>query len=418
MVVGFDCPEAFIVHSSQLDWPVVDAVYKMSGQEFVMAERAKSSASNSCLPYTLDLKNDIILLTSRNLRKLQDILLGAYIIGIDSETRPSFYDRNNKYARNPTSLIQVAVRNKKGIEFVAIVDLLQMSTDDQAMDELNNILHESMSSADVVKVGQGLENDFREICASYPCLTSLLDVPSILDTNVLYRQIFPEIRQDISLKSLVLNFLHLDLIKTQQCSDWARRPLSSSQIDYAAGDALILLRLFDAMTYEAADRGDFDLPVLLRRFQYGVKVKKSIKPLIIPATNPLEDQQISTSAILPLSAEAVHTRFDQPASGLPSFGNSTISSINPVASLNLSMSLDTAEVLIETLSESSSCTSLSTEMSESSEEEEKDLRSTLVNRRIWRTKEKLHKTKRNDLWRPIHIEFSRKRNSAPFFTIL
>ena len=378
-----------------------------------MSALAKSSGSNSCLPYTLDLKNDIILLTSRNLRKLHDILLGAYIIGIDSETRPSFYDRHNKYARNPTALIQIAVRNKKGIEFVAIVDLLQISSDVMAMDELNKILLESMSNAEIVKVGQGLENDFREICASYPCLTSLQDVPSILDTNVLYRQIFPEVRQDISLKSLVLNFLHYDLIKTQQCSDWARRPLSSSQIDYAAGDALILLRLFDAMTYEAADRGNFDLPVLLRRFQHNVKPKRSIKPSLIVATTPSANQLTLTAAILPMAAEAIHTRFDHPLLALPHFGSSASHSTAPVSS----NSECDGDVSVETLSQSSSCTSLSTEMSESTShdgaEVEIESRRGPHKRLAWKTKEKLHKTKRNDLWRPIHIEISRRKFAAP-----
>ena len=386
-----------------------------------MSTLVKLGASNSCLPYTLDLKNDIILLTSRNLCKLQNILLDAYIIGIDSETRPSFYDRHNKYARNPTALIQIAVRNKKGNEFVAIVDLLQISCDVKAMDELNSILQETMLSADIVKVGQGLENDFREICASYPCLTSLQDVPSILDTNVLYRQIFPEIRQDISLKSLVLNFLHYDLIKTQQCSDWARRPLSSSQIDYAAGDALILLRLFDAMTYEAADRGDFDLPILLRRFQHGLKIKRSNKAFETVATNPSLNQQIPTSAILPMAAEAIHTRFDGPVLGLSHFDSSTETTLAPHESIDISRALGKCEgdVLTETLSESSSCTSLSTEMSECSSsdgpgEEGIGIRKSSQNRRAWKTKEKIYKTKRNDLWRPIHTEISRKRNSLPF----
>ena len=378
-----------------------------------MSLLVKSSGSNSCLPYTLDLKSDIILLTSRNLRKLQDILLGAYIIGIDSETRPSFYDRHNKYARNPTALIQIAVRNKKGVEFVAIVDLLQISSDVMAMDELNRILLESMSNAEIVKVGQGLENDFREICASYPCLTSLQDVPSILDTNVLYRQIFPEVRQDISLKTLVLNFLHYDLIKTQQCSDWARRPLSSSQIDYAAGDALILLRLFDAMTYEAADRGNFDLPLLLRRFQHNVKPKRSIKPLLIVATTQSANQLTLTAAILPMAAEAIHTRFDHPLLALPHF---SVNATNSTASASSNSECD-GDVSVETLSQSSSCTSLSTEMTESTNydgaEVELESRKGPQKRLAWKTKEKLYKTKRNDLWRPIHTEISRRRFAAP-----
>ena len=261
---------------------------------------------DSCLPYKLDLRNDIIFVNSRNLSKLTCMLKDAYMIGIDTETRPSFFNRKTKFGRYPTSIIQIAVRNKAESEFVAIVDLLQLSTDGNSMIDFNNIMLKSMTSAETVKIGQGLENDLREICTSYPTLTSFRDVHSIMDTNVLYRHLYPEIKQDVSLKNLALTYLHCELIKTQQCSDWARRPLSPSQIDYAAGDALILLRLFDAMTCEAADSSSFNLSSLLRRYQYGVSNKRAVKPatIEIPPTTDL-----SCSPKQPLNR--IHTRFEE-----------------------------------------------------------------------------------------------------------
>merc|ERR1711865_136890 len=49
------------------------------------------------------------------------------------------------------------------------------------------------------------------------------------------------------LKTVVAKWLDLDLDKTEQCSDWDRRPLSSSQVHYAAADAATLLDLASAM---------------------------------------------------------------------------------------------------------------------------------------------------------------------------
>ena len=54
----------------------------------------------------------------------------------------------------------------------------------------------------------------------------------------------------IQVDSLTKNYLHFDLDKSCQLSNWKLRPLSRSQILYAASDALVLLRLFDVMTFE------------------------------------------------------------------------------------------------------------------------------------------------------------------------
>ena len=382
------------------------------------------NTSDSCLPYTLDLQNDIVIVTIRNLKNLESILADAYIIGIDTETRPSFYNKKTRFGRYPTSIIQIAVRNKSEEEFVAILDLLNISSDGKAMNELNRILLNCLLNEDVVKVGQGLMNDLSEICTAYPTLSSFRDVPSIMDTNILYRHLQPEVKQDISLKNLALNYLHCDLIKTEQCSDWARRPLSSSQIKYAAGDALILLRLFDAMTCEAAENGGFNLSLLLRKFQYGVSSKRVVKPVIVNRSDSTVTPQIDSNDV-----KSVHTRFDENI--LKSELSPHPSDVHGVFVNNEETpdSVQTEEccsgVLSSgTISGSSSCTSLSSEGDSISDSTVSETSSSMwssantkkmnINRKAVSALSKYAKPKRKDIWRPLHTILG-KRNAAPAF---
>ena len=54
------------------------------------------------------------------------------------------------------------------------------------------------------------------------------------------------------LKSVAATWLGVHLDKTEQCSDWDRRPLSESQMRYAASDASVLLEIAAAMGLVAA----------------------------------------------------------------------------------------------------------------------------------------------------------------------
>lgn len=51
----------------------------------------------------------------------------------------------------------------------------------------------------------------------------------------------------ISLQKLVFLYLQRRLTKTQQTSNWNRRPLTFSQLHYAAADALVLIHIYDEL---------------------------------------------------------------------------------------------------------------------------------------------------------------------------
>ena len=58
-----------------------------------------------------------------------------------------------------------------------------------------------------------------------------------------------------SLASLVERFLHLRLAKGDRLTDWSRRPLTASQLSYAASDVAHLLPLADVISEQLSRRG-------------------------------------------------------------------------------------------------------------------------------------------------------------------
>ena len=162
----------------------------------------------------------------------------------------------------PVVLMQMGMRDKSGNEVVILIDLLDLSYDfnntattpQSTQGFLNNIFNDLLKEKEIIKFGQGLIHDMNEINRTYPLLTAFQGVNSILDTNTLHQFIHNDIKQCVSLSNLTLHYLNMRLMKTEQCSNWHMRPLSTSQINYAACDALVLLRLYDIMSCEAAEK--------------------------------------------------------------------------------------------------------------------------------------------------------------------
>ncbi|KAG5185127.1 ribonuclease H-like domain-containing protein [Tribonema minus] len=59
--------------------------------------------------------------------------------------------------------------------------------------------------------------------------------------------VFPSKKESNSLSGSCAAWLGAPLNKSEQLSDWGRRPLSASQIAYAANDAHCLTRIFAEM---------------------------------------------------------------------------------------------------------------------------------------------------------------------------
>jgi len=61
-----------------------------------------------------------------------------------------------------------------------------------------------------------------------------------------------------SLQNLVERYFHITLPKTHQKSDWSHRPLSEAQLEYAANDTARLVRLYEILKEEVAQKGRGD----------------------------------------------------------------------------------------------------------------------------------------------------------------
>jgi hypothetical protein len=221
------------------------------------------------LPFLFDLKENCLIYVDcpKSFLLFKEAMKDCILAGIDTERRPN---RGPKI--NPTSLLQIATRSSVGREKVFLIDLLVMRKNEKLFLQINDCLTTLMLSKTCYKIGQGLLRDFIELYSSYHELNCCQRVVSVVDTETLYRALNPEESQMISLKKLVKNHLHLNLVKAEQMSDWAERPLTRSQIHYAACDALVLLRLYDALSCEieehyAEQNIEFDMDKLSRSIE-------------------------------------------------------------------------------------------------------------------------------------------------------
>ena len=186
------------------------------------------------------------------------------VVGIDAEWVPR--------SGSPVALLQIATRRE-----AFLVDTLALCGDaeNQTMEaspreaslnaekaaSLNRFLADLFARRDVVKLGFGLEHDFSRLRRSFPGSLACVAEPArvcrsagFVDVRALCALVFPEKRKlrKAGLAVTVASVLGAYVDKTEQCSDWARRPLAPSQVAYAAADAHVLTALFDQCAHRSA----------------------------------------------------------------------------------------------------------------------------------------------------------------------
>ncbi len=141
------------------------------------------------------------------------------IIGIDTETRPSF----RKGVKYPVALIQIATRNK--------VYLFRINKAG-----FNKKLVKILEDPDTVKVGIAVHHDLDELKEFQP-----FEAENVVDLNT-YCQEMGFI--SIGLKKLTALILGFRVSKRQRVSNWEAESLSPAQVNYAATDAWVCREIF------------------------------------------------------------------------------------------------------------------------------------------------------------------------------
>jgi ribonuclease D len=163
---------------------------------------------------------EIILIdTDDALAKACNEIAKSAIIGIDTETKPSF----KKGIINTVALLQIATDKKA---YIIRLKKVKMSAQLAAI----------FSNKEIKKIGIAVFDDLKDLKKLHPFKDE-----SVVDLNLLAPKLGFE---SIGAKKLSALVLGIRISKRQQVSNWEAQKLSQAQIDYAATDAWICREIY------------------------------------------------------------------------------------------------------------------------------------------------------------------------------
>ncbi|KAM8995754.1 exonuclease mut-7 homolog isoform 1-T1 [Ara ararauna] len=222
----------------------------------------------------------------------EKVLQPAQVVGIDMEWRPSF----GMVGKPRVSLLQIALKDE--VFLLDLPRLLQQAEEDGEKEKLPHFIQMLYSDASITKLGYGMSGDLSNLAATWSALkdtdkkaqgvVDLLTVDKRLqkrsvdwkkggqEVDVLSLEQSDEGRgvkqPEKGLSLLVQYVLGKPLDKTEQLSNWEKRPLREEQILYAAADAYCLLEIYEKL---CKDPESFGLSSDLTESLVG---KESLKP--------------------------------------------------------------------------------------------------------------------------------------------
>lgn len=150
-------------------------------------------------------------------------------LAIDTE----FLREKTYYAK--LCLIQIATKDA-----VAIIDPFKISD--------LTVMAPVLTDASIVKIFHASSQDIEILYHE----TGVVPKP-VFDTQVAAALLGKS--QQASYAALVQSFCHVTLPKKDSFTDWSRRPLSPSQVEYAADDVTYLPRIYNDMVSELTEKG-------------------------------------------------------------------------------------------------------------------------------------------------------------------
>lgn len=164
----------------------------------------------------------VVVVTEREAEKAVQYLLSQPILGVDTETRPSF----KRGHLNQVALLQVSSHN---VCFLFRLNLLGMSP---AVKQL-------LEDAVVPKIGLSLRDDLHSLHA-----LGDFENGNFIDLQDHVKEIGVE---DLSLQKLYANFFGLRISKRERLTNWEADILDDKQKMYAATDAWTCIMLYEEL---------------------------------------------------------------------------------------------------------------------------------------------------------------------------
>ncbi|XP_066138244.1 exonuclease mut-7 homolog [Euwallacea fornicatus] len=199
------------------------------------------------------------------------------VVGIDCEWKPSF-------GGQPSELALMQIATHRGVFIIDIVVLGPAAP--PLWQELGKHL---FNNSDILKLGFGLSSDIHMIRQALPNLNFDTKQLGFLDLCSLWKHMekYPKLRLPFevkkggpSLSGLVQQCLGKSLDKSEQFSNWEKRPLRESQVYYAALDSYCLLEIYDVLKtcFEEADCPFEDICYSLIQHDGSLKKKPKKNP--------------------------------------------------------------------------------------------------------------------------------------------
>ncbi|CAK9077521.1 unnamed protein product [Durusdinium trenchii] len=159
------------------------------------------------------------------------------VMGVDAEWQPR--------TSHGLALFQMAFRRS-----VFLLDMVALTRQDPLRGRVAELIKEALEAEHLYKVGFNLEVDLQRLHAVLPETSCAVNLIDLRDLHAVALPNAPS--KPLSLTGMVKEVFGLPLDKTCQVSDWQKRPLTPEQLDYAAQDAHVCVRLFDSLCYNHA----------------------------------------------------------------------------------------------------------------------------------------------------------------------
>ena len=151
----------------------------------------------------------------------------ATAVGFDIEWKPQFVSKKYGGTENKTAVLQLGVDTS-----CLVLHIYHMS-------EMPESLESILRDENILKIGSGIDKD-----ASKLARESGLVCKGLVDTQHMAKSLG---LQKIGLKALAKHLLGIELDKDTVFTNWEKFPLALSEIEYAALDAWVGLKIYQEM---------------------------------------------------------------------------------------------------------------------------------------------------------------------------